>query len=232
MKNSVKGTSIAIFMGFLLGAVNLLPAQKMVDARTINFDVDAQGNPLQAGMVLNEQYAAWGVHISAVNNRRNHPSEALIFESSNPSGGDTDLGTPNQSFGGPGIGKGGSSVEGKNDQALGNLVIIAENMDDNDGDGMVDNPDDEAAGGQLIFKFDQKVTITELVLVDIDENERGAIIVATSGDKNGMEIPLKGLGDNSVVHLENANWTGIDRFEIRFPGSGGVASLSFEPAQN
>jgi len=33
----------------------------------------------------------------------------IIFNSSNPTGGDLDLGTPHQDFGGPGIGVGGAN---------------------------------------------------------------------------------------------------------------------------
>lgn len=234
MISRLKNTIAVCFASALLAMPMILQAQRPgIDGNgTINFETDARGNALVAGVSLSEQYAEWGVHISAVNNRNSHPDQAIIFDSSNPSGGDTDLGTPHQSFGGPGIGEGGTATEGVNNQALGNILILAENMDDNDGDGIVDQPDDEAAGGKLIFKFDHLVDITELVLVDIDKNERGAIIVATGGDKTGMEIPLKGLGDNSVVRFTPTDWTGIDRFEIHFPGSGAVASLSFELAQN
>ena len=34
------------------------------------------------------------------------PAPAMIFDSSNPTGDDDDLGTPNEDFGGPGVGKG------------------------------------------------------------------------------------------------------------------------------
>ncbi len=234
MQSRIKNILGTFFALLLLAHPVLLQAQRPgIDGNgTINFETDARGNVLSAGVTIAEQYAEWGVHISAENNRNNHPDQALIFDSSHPSGGDTDLGTPHQSFGGPGIGKGGTASEGLNNQALGNILIIAENIDDNDGDGIVDQPDDEAGGGKLIFKFDQLVKITELVLVDIDENERGAIIVATGAKGTGMEIPLKGLGDNSVVRFNPTDWNGIERFEIHFPGSGAVASLSFEPAQN
>lgn len=54
----------------------------------------------------------------------------LIFDSSDPTGGDTDLGTPNQAYGGPGVGNGGAS----NDSPMGNVAIIAEDLVDRNGD--------------------------------------------------------------------------------------------------
>lgn len=234
MRSRIRKSIAPFFVGILLASPIFLQAQRPgTDGNgTINFETDAQGNALQAGMTITEQYAKWGVHISAENNRSNHPAIALIFDSSHPTGGDFDLGTPHESFGGPGKGEGGTAADGINNIALGKVIVIGENVDDNDGDGIVDEPDDEAAGGKLVFKFDQTVNITELVLVDLDKNERGALVVASAGNKTGVEIPLKGLGDNSVVRFNNPNWNGVDRFEIRLPGSGAIASLSFEPARN
>ncbi|MEM1121667.1 MAG: collagen-binding domain-containing protein, partial [Bacteroidota bacterium] len=70
----------------------------------INFDKDTNGQPLSAGANPSETYAAWGIHITS-----DVPSSrpVMIFDSGNITGGDKDLGTPNQDFGGPGHGSGG-----------------------------------------------------------------------------------------------------------------------------
>lgn len=60
--------------------------------------------------------------------------QAMIFDSSNPSGDDWDLGTPNEKFGGPGKGIGGESGLYKNDKPLGNVVIVSEDEDASDPD--------------------------------------------------------------------------------------------------
>ena len=62
----------------------------------------------------------------------------LIFDSSDPTGGDVDLGTPNEAYGGPGVGNAGAS----NDTPMGNVAIIAEDLVDNNDDGLIDDPDD------------------------------------------------------------------------------------------
>jgi len=230
MRSIFKYTSTALLAGFLFATPSILSAQTMdlADGLTIDFQTDARGDALLPGSAISEQYADWGVHIAAKNNRSDHPNVALVFDSSNPSGGDTDLGTPNAAFNGPGRGRGGNVAGGINNEALGNLLIIAENDLDANGDGFVDAPDDEAGGGKLIISFDEPVNILQLTLVDIDENERGAVISASHNGKSGTETPLKGLGDNSVVRFDHTNWSNITQFEITLPGSGAIGNLTFQ----
>lgn len=75
------------------------------------------------------------------------PGVAMVFDSSNPSGGDTDLGSPNESFGGPGIGGAGEmGMPFENSQAHGNVLIISEDGNGND-------PDDNRNGGFITLDF-------------------------------------------------------------------------------
>ncbi|NJM97332.1 MAG: hypothetical protein HC800_09285 [Phormidesmis sp. RL_2_1] len=69
---------------------------------TIDFETDGTGQALSAGTSIDDEYAALGLTISTPRNAFG----AMIFDSSNPTGGDFDLGTPNQKFGGPGVGDG------------------------------------------------------------------------------------------------------------------------------
>ena len=62
----------------------------------------------------------------------------MIFDTANPTGGDTDLATPGYGLG--------------NDTALGNVVILSEDADSSD-------PDDNAGGGTLTFTYDESVFI-------------------------------------------------------------------------
>jgi hypothetical protein len=76
---------------------------------------------------------------------------ALVFDSTcsggqRCAGGDTDLGAPNRDFGGPGAGDGGEQGRPyENAEALGNLLIVGEDLRDTDGDGLIDDPDDQAS---------------------------------------------------------------------------------------
>ncbi len=184
----------------------------------LDFDQDAAGSSLGKGTIVTEQWAAHGVHVTTKDPSR-HP--AMIFDSSRPTGGDHDLGTPNDSFGGPGMGTGGKSgMPGENRHALGNVLILSE-------DGKTWNPDDDDSGGTFVFTFDASVEVSEVHLLDIEEN--GGKVVAFDGSGNqvkSVSIPPK--GNNSFQKL-TVDAEGVRRLEIRFVGSGAVAKIGFCP---
>jgi hypothetical protein len=96
----------------------------------------------------------------------------MIFDSAQPTGNDTDLGSPNEDFGSPGRGCGGEEGQpGENRMPLGNILIISE-------DGNQDDPDDYYTGGTLIFTFVIPAKVHELQLIDIDNPEMAGKIVA------------------------------------------------------
>ena len=71
----------------------------------IDFETDALGNPLVAGQVIDDEWAAWGITASfSVNAPSTGP--LMIFDSANPTGGDVDLGSPNETCTPPGPGVG------------------------------------------------------------------------------------------------------------------------------
>ncbi len=164
----------------------------------------------------------------SVTNTGGGPSSAIIFDSSNPTGGDSDLGTPNSAFGGPGVGSGGQSGAGVNNQSWGNLLICAEDIVDGNSDGLVDDPDDEAGGCTFVFEFDYVVDLKRIVLVDIDSEsvdynsfEFGVFI---AGDE-GVD-----LGNNSIQEIDLTALYSVDRLEIVFSSSGAIAELEFTEA--
>lgn len=184
----------------------------------VGFDFGTNGQALATGQVIDDEFAAFGITITT-NDPANHP--AMIFDSANPTGGDFDLGTPNQDFGGPGVGSGGGAGQpGQNDTPLGKVLIISEDGDSND-------PDDEADGGTIIFTFDQPTRVDEIVILDIDESTAGEI---TAFDGGGSQIGSIGmasnLGNNSVQTV-SLGFRDVRRLEVHFPGSGAVAGLNF-----
>lgn len=91
------------------------------------------------------------VLIRAINPLLPGQNAAVLFNSSSPTGGDDDLGTPNEDFGGPGIGAGGGlGSQFPNRIALGNVLIVASDLVDANGDQLVDDPDDAENPGTLI----------------------------------------------------------------------------------
>jgi uncharacterized repeat protein (TIGR01451 family) len=186
---------------------------------SIDFDTDARGNPLAAGTLIAEQWSDWGVHITT-SNPTNHP--VMIFDSSNPTGNDPDLGTPNQDFSGPGVGNGGKSGQpGENSVAQGKILIIS-------GDGDTEDPDDYVGGGTITFTFDQPTPVDEVHILDIEESgSKVRAWNATSGGTLLAEVNMQTYGNNSFQIVPVNADGGVRRLEIIFEGSGGVAAVVF-----
>lgn len=182
-----------------------------LDCYTVDFSVDANGNGLTAGTAITNQYAAWGISSVTASGGIN---QAWIFDSSNPTGGDPDLGTPNAAFGGPGVGTGGASGAGQNDQPLGNLLIIQENNN---------IPDDNAGGGDLVFQFSSPAWVGFIDVLDIEDTQSYIELNTTSGT---VTFPLADLGDNGVQRV-NMNTGGVNSLTVHFRRSGGIAGLNF-----
>ncbi|HHG85651.1 MAG TPA: T9SS type A sorting domain-containing protein, partial [Bacteroidetes bacterium] len=170
-----------------------------------------------------------GIRVSA-NNTGGGPNHAVIFDSSNPSGGDWDLGTPNSDFGGPGLGVGGRLGQpGANNVPLGKLLIVQENYTPrNCGPGNNDycNPDDEAGGGALIFDFDCPTTIQDVTIVDADDGNPSGAVLTFNGGAAFAQIPNLGNNSTQTVYINQA---GVNHMEVVFAGSGGLAAFHYQP---
>jgi hypothetical protein len=180
----------------------------------INFDDTGMGIPLnlKAGTEIKEQFASLGVHVSCKNQAAGHPNKAIIFDSDNPTGGDTDLATPGYGFG--------------NTIAEHKIIVIAENDVDANNDGLVDDPDDEAKGGNIFFDFDFPVEIESLTFIDVDGLEASWVQCIDNSNQIVGTVPLANLGDNSRQTIA-INLTNVIRFKVHFGGSGSVAGFCF-----
>lgn len=164
----------------------------------------------------------------------NHP--IWTFDSGNPMHGQTntnlgdpDLGTPNEAFGGPGVGheggvltlEDGSPNPYLNDVPLGNLLIIQEST------AAGRTPDDNGRGGVMRFEFDQPALVDTIRFVDVDEGRAATVrVFGVDGELlTGADSP-DDAGENSVVPF-TLNQRGVARLEIFFPGSGAIDSVFF-----
>jgi len=191
-------------------------------AVVLDWENDGMGNPLAAGTPITNQYANLGINISTDNN--NGPDFAAIFDSGNPTGGDHDLGTPNQNFGGPGIGNGGQMGQtGANTTALDNILIIQERYQ------MCGNvfctPDDDANGGTISFDFDDPYTVETIVIVDADDGNPSGAVVTIDANTGSYTLNFPSLGDNSVITLPIFE-DGVLHMDISFNGSGAVGAVN------
>lgn len=108
----------------------------------IDFETDGEGNALFAGDVIDDEFFnEFGLTISTadVSSRKGGPNPAMIFDSNNPTGGDSDLATDGQN----------------------NILIISEDNDSSD-------PDDNGRGGTFVFEFDNAVDVNGLTFIDAE----------------------------------------------------------------
>ena len=183
-----------------------------------SFETDANGNPLIAGQIIDDEFIGYGITVTT-NDPVNHP--AMIFDSANPTGGDLDLGTPNQDFGGPGIGFGGASGQpGQNDVAEGKILIISEDGDSSD-------PDDNATGGTITFNLANPLGIKSLTLIDVETFESYSVRAYDETNSLINSVNMNGLGDNSRIPV-SLNADAVSRLEVQFAGSGGIANIKFD----
>jgi hypothetical protein len=152
------------------------------------------------GTIMSDQYlASLGVRISADNYRPTGPDKAIIFNSNRMNTPDLDL-EFDWSAG---------NLKGTN---LSRFLIVAENLRDvSPANGLVDDPDDEANGGTLIFKFDRPISSIGFDLIDVElvpaiDNvefiRQGVSLASISFDK--FQTPGSPFYDPTVVYADRS----------------------------
>jgi len=197
---------------------------------------------LPAGTILSSVYTDAGSGPILING--NNPfmggNSALVFDSANPTGGDFDLGTPNQACGGPGDGtEVGPGTPYENCAPLGKILVVASNRIDNDGDGLVDDPDDfdqTAYPGVWIevnYMNIQPVTLQSITVVDIDgngPNPRVEIFDTNLQLVSTVVIP-NDMPNNGVAVVDLGGVSNVRRMRVYLNGSGGIDNIVLgEPA--
>lgn len=159
---------------------------------------------------------------------------AILFDSSNPTGGDFDLGTPNEDFGGPGIGAGGGlGSPFVNQWPQGNLLIVAADLVDADGDQLVDDPDDAENAGtsiELDFAAIHEVDLESITVIDFEPKQTNATI--TLFDPAGASVGTYMVptpGDNGVTTIDFTGVQRVRRAVIWLDGSGAIDDIRFNP---
>jgi hypothetical protein len=162
---------------------------------------------LPAGTIIGEQYAASGVHISG-EAHNGGPDALIVFDSnSNDSDLDADLRV-----------------------GIGNIAIFANNLDDDNGDGLVDRPDENNFGGRAIFRFDQDVSIASFKFVDKDHEPDDSAVAYDADGNIVKQVAISPAGNGSVQTIE-VNADGVRRFEVVYGDSGGFTGIEVDCGQ-
>jgi hypothetical protein len=190
----------------------------------VDFETDAKGNPLAPGEYLQNEYASYGLILSASGGVGTTPR---LFDSSNPGSqetcGDADLGSPNNACTppGPGIGNGGRPNQpGANCDPLGNILIVQEKGEN--------CPDDPMMGGKIVFEFVEPAELLiEMGFLDVSI---GSAVTVYHSMQDGMEAEtlfnLPRIGENGKQVLE-INIVNVRKVKVVFGGGGAVTNVSF-----
>lgn len=146
---------------------------------------------------------------------------AMVFDSSNPTGGDFDIGTPNEIYNGPGIGNGGAS----NDTALNNVLILSEDLDSNDPDDIFE------IGASFFFDFsaNNNVTLNSFDILDIEESSHPTVVALYDINSNIIfSSEIAAGGDNSKTTVDLENTTNVAFMEIIMNSSGAIDNIALQ----
>lgn len=136
----------------------------------------------------------------------NRQFDVMAFDGGNPTGNDNDLADP---F---------SSALGS--QSFGIFPVISEDGDSSD-------PDDNARGGRMIFRFDQSITFISADLLDIEEP--GVRIILDGTNVFGRKARVGASGDNQFAFVDGADPVRGTVLQVRFRGSGAIDNLAVQP---
>jgi len=196
--------------------------------------VDFEG--LQPGLIVTSVTSVGGVGPIAVggdNPNLAGQNAAIVFDSANPTGGDDDLGTPHADFGGPGQGAGGAmGAMGENAVALGNLLIVAENLNV-DGNGIVTDPDDSssnAAALEFDFSAVGSARLNSVSYIDFDNGQQGSFELFDLNDASLGVFPMVAMGNNGVGTAQTGGVDGVVRMVVQLGGSGALVGFDFNGA--
>jgi len=205
----------------------------------IDWDIAPNGAQIPVGTYMNDQYWSYGVEIQAlrkVNGTFPDASNwARTFNSSFPTGGDRDLGSPNKNCAGcngdiiacPGFARrndpGFPIASVNNCVAQNNILIIHEN-------GIADEPDDNNDGGIFEFMFSPPiVAMLDIGIMDVEvENEGNKVDLLDHSEAVLASVPFDGLGDNTFQQIDfPSSPSGISKVQIHVMTSGALTSFRY-----
>ena len=135
-----------------------------------------------------------GITVTGSANSFPGTNAAMIFDSANPTGGDYDLATNNE----------------------GMILILTE-------DGDASDPDDDAAGGTLVFDFATPQFIDNVTLLDIQSNNATIEFFSSTGALIS-QVSVPNGGNGNLIYI-STGVDGVSSMEVYFPNSGAVVDF-------
>ena len=167
---------------------------------------------------------------------------AVLHHSTLSSGPASDLGTPNQTFGGVGVGVGGTlGAAYANQSDLGRILVIADNLVDANGDGLIDQTNDSSLQ-QLEFEFDFRtitapfvphdIRVLSLKVIDTEGPSPGSIQIFDALGNLISATPIVTTGNNGVatqwLGTPGLGVAGAATMKVILNGSAAIDDIDFE----
>lgn len=167
----------------------------------IEFDQLFDGTEIGAGTRIDGSVQLEGVTLEAIRrqDKNGRFDDGMIFDTANPTGGDTDLASTDQ----------------------GNVLIISEDGDSSD-------PDDNAQGGIIRAQFDRPSTANSVTVFDTDGSGNRIDLFDSNGSLlASFAIPPVADGEKQVVDLGDTE--NVSTLEVVLISSGAIDDLKFTP---
>ena len=161
-----------------------------------------------------------------------------IFDTSDPHPEDPDLGSPNEEYGGPGVGVGGEPGVYANEIPIGNIIIVNREESgqalpypycgDPDTSPATDPNDEGGSSAYFIFDFKEVGPVNMEHMVFIDTEEGAPTATFYDADDNiiyGPDLLDAGAGDNGVILTDLTSYTGVSVMRVDMQGSGGIDEI-------
>ena len=131
----IGSTYVVLVVGMLLADAVYVFTSDMSERIVLDFSSDGEGKMLATGDVLDDRFARYGLSITTDDPRKHR---ARIIDTDKPSAANSNLGSPHQDFGGPGVGVGGRLRRtGENNMPLGNAIAITAAGDSHSAEGAI-----------------------------------------------------------------------------------------------
>jgi len=221
MYHSISIEKTFFILLFILFFFNINKNFAQTGCHKIDWETDCNGQAFPEGLyVPSDAYSCIGVTITNLS-----ATPLVLFNSSAPTGGDPDLGTPSSNCPtctSPCPGTSNDPNGGLTNCTSEHLVmIVEENPMDANNDGLEDDPDD-IVGGSYELCFDAPVTISQMSFLD-DSN---GSITFTKSDNSTVTTALVGGLDNDAFS-QVFNEGDVTCLVVTYTTSGAISVVDF-----
>ncbi len=227
---TIGGTYVILVLGMLLADAAYIFTSDLQEQVTLDFAASGSRQaPFQVGDIVTDQFADYGLSITS-HAPKEHP--VRIIDSSKPSAANSDLGTPHQSYGGPGFGSESDRERERhsNSLPLGKVLVIASHGNEVTVDKTV---------GELVHTWAHPVQIRSIsitpneTLADRSTHQPDDMVrvLGYTDSRNAPQSTTFALDDAGQGKTE-LDWSDIIRVDIQVPDRESIAHIDFDMANS